>query len=72
MKPQSRPFSPVKEVANVGVVCGLAVALPLLLFPVFGLHPTLAQTLYIGLAATCPIVMDSHALRYQFERLRAR
>ena len=60
----------IEAVANVGVGYGLAVALQLILFPVFGLRPTLAQSLYVGLAFTVLSVIRSYALRRLFERLR--
>ena len=67
---QSRTSSLIEALANVGVGYGLAVALQLILFPAFGLHPTLAQSLHIGLAFTVLSVIRSYVLRRLFERLR--
>ena len=67
---QSRTSSLIEAVANVLVGYGLAVSLQLILFMAFGLHPTLAQSLHIGLAFTVLSVIRSYALRRLFERLR--
>ena len=45
---QSRLMSLVEAVANVAVGYGVAVATQILIFPVFGLHTTLAQNLKMG------------------------
>ncbi|WP_443135094.1 DUF7220 family protein [Frigidibacter sp. ROC022] len=45
---QSRAMSLVEAVVNVAVGYGVAVATQILIFPVFGLHTTLAQNLKIG------------------------
>ena len=42
---QSRAMSLVEAIANVVVGYGVAVATQILIFPVFGLHMTLAQNL---------------------------
>jgi hypothetical protein len=67
---QSRAMSAVEAVANVIVGYVLAVGLQLLLFPAFGLHPTLGQTLQIGGWFTLLSLLRSYALRRLFERLR--
>ena len=45
---QSRAMSLVESVANVIVGYGVAVATQILIFPIFGLHTTLAQNLKMG------------------------
>ncbi|WP_210880377.1 DUF7220 family protein [Roseovarius autotrophicus] len=45
---QSRAMSLVEAVANVVVGYGVAVITQILIFPVFGLHATLAQNLKMG------------------------
>ncbi|SUZ33341.1 hypothetical protein ROE7235_03110 [Roseibaca ekhonensis] len=45
---QSRAMSLVESVANVAVGYGVAVVTQILIFPVFGLHTTLAQNLKMG------------------------
>ncbi|MCA3449287.1 MAG: hypothetical protein INF92_02770 [Rhodobacter sp.] len=49
---QSRIMSLVESVANVIVGYGVAVVTQILIFPVFGLHTTLAQNLKIGAVFT--------------------
>jgi len=60
---QSRAMSLVESVANVIVGYGVAVVTQILIFPVFGLHTTLAQNLKLGLV---------FALRRVFEAIRMR
>jgi hypothetical protein len=49
---QSRLMSPVESVANVIVGYGVAVVTQILIFPIFGLHTTLAQNLRADLKGT--------------------
>lgn len=49
---QSRAMSLVEAVANVAVGYGVAVVTQILIFPVFGLHTTLAQNLKMGAVFT--------------------
>lgn len=49
---QSRAMSLVEAVANVVVGYGVAVVTQILIFPIFGLHTTLAQNLKIGAVFT--------------------
>jgi hypothetical protein len=44
----------------------------ILIFPIFGLHTTLAQNLKLGLAFTFVSVARSYVLRRQFEAIRMR
>lgn len=47
-KCQLRTMSLVESVANVTVGYGVAVVAQILIFPIFGLHTTLAQNLKMG------------------------
>ena len=67
---QSRLMSLVESVANVMVGYGVAVASQILIFPIFGLHTTLAQNLKIGAVFTVVSIGRSYALRRLFERWR--
>jgi hypothetical protein len=69
---QSRLMSLVESVANVIVGYGVAVVTQLLLFPVFGLHTTLAQNLKMGAVFTVVSIARSFALRRLFEAIRIR
>lgn len=66
---QTPTMSLIEAVANVAVGYGLAVVTQVLIFPIFGLHATLAQNLKIGAAFTLTSIMRSFALRRLFERL---
>jgi hypothetical protein len=69
---QSRTMSLVESVANVVVGYGVAVVTQILIFPVFGLHTTLAQNMKLGAIFTVMSIARSFALRRVFETLRAR
>jgi len=69
---QSRLMSLVEAIANVAVGYGIAVVSQILIFPVFGLHTTLAQNLQMGLVFTVVSLARSFALRRLFEALRVR
>ena len=69
---QSRIMSLVEAVANVVVGYGVAVVTQILIFPVFGLHTTLAQNLKLGLVFTIVSIARSFALRRLFEAIRMR
>ena len=66
---QSRLMSLVESVANVVVGYGVAVVTQILIFPVFGLHTTLAQNLKMGAVFTVVSIARSFALRSVFEQL---
>ena len=68
---QSRAMSMVEAVANVIVGYGVAVVTQILIFPVFGLHTTLAQNLKMGAVFTGISIVRSYVLRRLFERIRA-
>ena len=67
---QSRLMSLVESVANVIVGYGAAVATQILIFPIFGLHTTLAQNLKMGAVFTVVSIARSFALRRMFEAIR--
>ena len=67
---QSRLMSLVEAVANVMIGYGVAVITQILIFPIFGLHTTLAQNLKMGAIFTVVSIARSFALRRVFEALR--
>ena len=67
---QSRLMSLVESVANVIVGYDVAVCTQILIFPVFGLHTTLAQNLKMGAVFTGISIIRSFALRRLFERIK--
>ncbi len=67
---QSRAMSLVEAIANVAVGYGVAVITQILIFPIFGLHTTLAQNLKMGAIFTIVSIARSFALRRVFEALR--
>ena len=69
---QSRVMSLVESVANVIVGYGVAVLTQILIFPIFGLHTTLAQNLKMGAIFTIVSIARSFALRRVFEAIRMR
>ena len=69
---QSRLMSLVEAVINVIVGYGVAAMTQILIFPIFGLHTTLAQNLKMGLVFTIVSIARSFALRRLFEAIRAR
>lgn len=70
---QSRLMSLAESVANVIIGYGVAVVTQILIFPVFGLHTTLAQNLKMGGVFTVVSIARSFALRRVFEaRFRKR
>jgi hypothetical protein len=69
---QSRAMSLVESIANVIVGYGVAVVTQILIFPIFGLHTTLAQNLKMGAIFSFVSIARSFALRRLFETIRAR
>jgi hypothetical protein len=67
---QSRTMSLVEATANVVVGYGVAVLTQMLVFPLFGLHTTLAENLMIGAIFTVVSIARSFALRRLFEAIR--
>ncbi|MGF6862690.1 hypothetical protein ABIE69_003280, partial [Rhodobacteraceae bacterium MBR-64] len=62
----------VESVANVIVGYGVAVVTQILIFPIFGLHATLAQNLKMGAIFTVVSIARSFALRRVFDAIRMR
>ena len=69
---QSRIMSLVEAVANVIVGYGVAVVTQILIFPIFGLHTTLAQNLKMGAVFTVVSIARSSTLRRLFEAIRTK
>ncbi|WP_439527848.1 DUF7220 family protein [Pannonibacter sp.] len=65
-------MSLVQSVTNVAVGYSVAVVTQVLIFPVFGLHTTLAQNLKMGAVFTMVSIARSFALRRQFEAIWVR
>ena len=66
---QSRTMSLVEAIANVIVGYGVAVLTQILIFPIFGLHTTLAENLKMGFVFTIVSIGRSFALRRVFEAI---
>ena len=69
---QTRLMSLVESIANVMIGYGVAVVTQILIFPIFGLHTTLAQNLKMGAIFTIVSIARSFALRRVFEAIRMR
>lgn len=67
---QSRLMSLVESIANIIIGYGVAVITQILIFPIFGLHTTLAQNLQMGAVFTVASIARSFALRRLFEAVR--
>lgn len=67
---QSRRLSLIEAFTNVAVGYVLAVVTQILVFPWFGIHPSLGENLAIGSVFTGISLMRSYALRRLFERWR--
>jgi hypothetical protein len=67
---QSRRMSLVEALANVAVGYGVAVATQIAVFPLFGLHASLSETLAIGAIFTLASIARSFVLRRAFEAIR--
>lgn len=67
---QSRRLSLVEAITNVAVGYVLAVITQIVVFPCFGIHPSLGENLAIGSIFTGISLLRSYALRRLFERLR--
>ena len=62
-------MSMVEAAANVVIGYGIAVATQVVVFPIFGIHITLADDLAIGLVFLVVSLIRSYLLRRAFERL---
>lgn len=69
---QTRWMSLMESITNVVVGYVVAVIAQMLVFPLFGMHPTLSQNLWIGLIFTVVSLTRSYGLRRGFEALRMR
>jgi putative effector of murein hydrolase len=67
---QSRRMSLIEAVTNVAVGYVLAVITQIVVFPWFGIQPSLGENLAIGSIFTGISLLRSYALRRLFERLR--
>jgi hypothetical protein len=67
---QSRRMSMVEATANVVIGYGIAVATQMVVFPIFGIHITLADDLQIGFVFAVVSLIRGYMLRRIFERLR--
>jgi hypothetical protein len=67
---QSRRMSLVEAVTNVVVGYALAVLTQIVVFPWFGLQPSVRETLTIGAIFVGVSLLRSYALRRLFERWR--
>jgi hypothetical protein len=62
-------MSMVEAIANVVIGYAIAVATQVVVFPIFGIHITLADDLAIGLVFLVVSLIRSYLLRRLFERL---
>lgn len=69
---QSRLMSFCEAIANVAVGYGVAVLTQILIFPMFGLHTTLAQNLQMGAVFTVVSIVRSFTLRRIFDAILVR
>lgn len=67
---QSRRMSLVEAATNVTVGYALAVITQIVVFPWFGLHPSLGENLAIGALFTGISLLRNYTLRQLFERWR--
>jgi hypothetical protein len=68
---QSRSASLLEAWVNGAAGFLLALLIQVIVFPVFGLHPTPAQNLKIGLIFTAASLVRSYAIRRTFARWSA-
>jgi uncharacterized protein (DUF2062 family) len=66
---QSRWMSLIEASTNVAIGYGIAVVTQVLIFPLFGLHTTLAVNLQMGAVFTGVSLLRSYVLRRLFEKL---
>ena len=69
---QSRRMSMVEAITNIVVGYALAVTTQIVVFPWFGLHPSLRENLAIGAVFTSMSLVRGYAVRRLFERWRER
>jgi len=69
---QTRKHSMFEAVANVLVGYGISLAAQIVIFPLFGVHASLAQNIGIGLAFTAVSLVRSYLLRRWFNGFAGR
>ena len=67
---QSRRMSLIEAVTNVMVGYALAIITQIVVFPWFGMHPSLGENLALGGVFVGISLLRSYALRRLFERCR--
>jgi membrane associated rhomboid family serine protease len=72
MTAQSRRMSLIEAITNVVLGYALAVATQVIVFPWFGLYPSLGENLALGGIFVCISLLRSYALRRLFEAFSAR
>ena len=65
---QSRRMSMVEAISNVALGYALAVATQIVVFPWFGLHPSIGENLALGGVFTAISLLRGYALRRLFAR----
>jgi hypothetical protein len=65
-------MSLIEALVNIALGYGVAVAMQILAFPLFGLEATLAENLALGGLFTIASIARSYALRRIFEAIRTR
>lgn len=65
---QPRRMSLIEAITNVAVGYGLALATQIVVFPWFGLHPSLSENLAIGATFMGISLLRSYTVRRLFER----
>ncbi len=69
---RSRRMSLIEAITNLTVGYALAVATQILVFPWFGLHPSLGDNLALGGVFTAISLLRGYALRRLFEAIGER
>ena len=69
---QSRRMSLIEAITNVALGYALAVATQIVVFPWFGLNPSLGENLALGGIFTAISLIRGYALRRLFEAISAR
>ena len=72
MTVQSRRMSLIEAVTNVALGYALALATQIVVFPWFGLHPSLGENLALGAVFVGISLVRSYALRRLFEAVGKR
>ncbi len=67
---QSRRMSLLEATANVTAGYGLAVVTQMAVFPLFGLYPSMNESLQIALIFTSVSIARTYIIRRLFERVR--